>query len=312
MKLTEEDLENETWLGVKNWETIYEVSDLGRVRRIPFYGLTKTGKKHLYRGGMLKQEVRGKCYITFRQEDTEERYCITELVYNTFNPENKLTEFKWLDQDCKNNRLANINVLEEGFKQCKICLEDKNIENFYTFDNKISTYCKKCTILKSADNQKINSESRKNYLRKYSINNKERLLKNKRVYREQNKEFLKEYMKNYQVARRANDKLIRVKHNVRNRLWHAFKSRNWKKDGSVKLLGADYEVVTDHLESLFLENMSWDNYGRCVDGNCNNYWHIDHKIPLNTATTQEELETLCHYTNLQPLWAIDNLSKPKF
>jgi len=46
--------------------------------------------------------------------------------------------------------------------------------------------------------------------------------------------------------------------------------------------------------------MSWDNYGE---------WHIDHIIPLCSATTVEELEKLCHYTNLQPLWAEENLFK---
>lgn len=35
--------------------------------------------------------------------------------------------------------------------------------------------------------------------------------------------------------------------------------------------------------------MSWDNYGRCVEGDCANYWHIDHIIPLNTGETKEEL-----------------------
>ena len=84
-----------------------------------------------------------------------------------------------------------------------------------------------------------------------------------------------------------------------------------KKEGSEKLLGASYTLVMSHIESLFIEGMSWENYGRCVEGDCYSYWHIDHKISLNTASTKEEMETLCHYTNLQPLWAIDNLQKPK-
>ena len=48
--------------------------------------------------------------------------------------------------------------------------------------------------------------------------------------------------------------------------------------------------------------MSWENYGK--DG-----WHIDHKIPLSSAKTDREIYELCHYTNLQPLWAKDNLKK---
>jgi hypothetical protein len=46
--------------------------------------------------------------------------------------------------------------------------------------------------------------------------------------------------------------------------------------------------------------MNWDNRDK---------WHIDHIIPLASAKSPEEVEKLCHYTNLQPLWASDNMSK---
>lgn len=48
--------------------------------------------------------------------------------------------------------------------------------------------------------------------------------------------------------------------------------------------------------------MSWDNHS--VFG-----WHVDHIVPLNSANTEDELYKLCHYTNLQPLWASENISK---
>jgi hypothetical protein len=46
--------------------------------------------------------------------------------------------------------------------------------------------------------------------------------------------------------------------------------------------------------------MCWDNQGK---------WHIDHIIPLSSGKTEDDIIKLCHYTNLQPLWAIDNMKK---
>jgi hypothetical protein len=56
----------------------------------------------------------------------------------------------------------------------------------------------------------------------------------------------------------------------------------------------------NYIESKFQEGMDWNNYGE---------WHIDHIIPLSSASNENELERLFHYTNCQPLWAKDNLSK---
>lgn len=48
--------------------------------------------------------------------------------------------------------------------------------------------------------------------------------------------------------------------------------------------------------------MTWENYGQ---------WHIDHIIPLAEGKTARQLNKLCHYTNLAPLWAQENLRKGK-
>jgi len=94
-----------------------------------------------------------------------------------------------------------------------------------------------------------------------------------------------------------------LKENLRNRCYSAFKKLKEKKPFSTnKLLGADYFTVKNHLESLFTSEMNWDNMGRYG-------WHIDHIKPLALASNKDELIKLCHYTNLQPLWWEDNLSK---
>jgi hypothetical protein len=67
-----------------------------------------------------------------------------------------------------------------------------------------------------------------------------------------------------------------------------------------EILGAPYEEVKAYLEKQFLQNMKWSNHGD---------WHIDHKIPLSSAKTEEDFLKLNHFSNLQPLWAKDNLIK---
>ena len=66
-----------------------------------------------------------------------------------------------------------------------------------------------------------------------------------------------------------------------------------------KLLGISYEDLVIHIQGLFVDNMSWDNYGT---------WHIDHIIPCSYFDlTIEENQRICfNYQNLQPLWALDN------
>jgi hypothetical protein len=73
-----------------------------------------------------------------------------------------------------------------------------------------------------------------------------------------------------------------------------------KNNSTVKMLKYSALELKNHITSLFTEGMSWDNYGE---------WHIDHIIPLSSSKTEEEIYKLIHYTNLQPLWAKDNLIK---
>jgi hypothetical protein len=57
-----------------------------------------------------------------------------------------------------------------------------------------------------------------------------------------------------------------------------------------------------HIEKQFKPGMNWLNHS--LHG-----WHIDHIIPMASATTEEEVIKLNHYTNLQPLWASENIKK---
>ena len=92
-------------------------------------------------------------------------------------------------------------------------------------------------------------------------------------------------------------------HVVRNRIYQALKYN--KEMRSTEYLGCNIEKFREHIESQFKEGMSWDNYGK---------WHIDHKIPIaykqdGISPTIEEIAKRLHYTNTQPLWADENISK---
>ena len=73
-----------------------------------------------------------------------------------------------------------------------------------------------------------------------------------------------------------------------------------KKNKTFEIVGCTPKFLKEHLENQFIDGMNWDNRSE---------WHIDHLVPLSSAKTKDELYKLCHYTNLQPLWAKDNLKK---
>lgn len=69
-----------------------------------------------------------------------------------------------------------------------------------------------------------------------------------------------------------------------------------------ELIGCSFNKLRAHIESLFKPGMTWKNRGYYG-------WHIDHIIPVSAARNKKELLKLFHYTNLQPLWAADNIRK---
>ena len=88
---------------------------------------------------------------------------------------------------------------------------------------------------------------------------------------------------------------------MRSRIWKYLTILNiTKKNKTFEIVGCTPEFLKEHLEKQFVDGMTWEN---------RNEWHIDHITPLSSAKTEEELYKLCHYTNLQPLWAEENLKK---
>ena len=74
----------------------------------------------------------------------------------------------------------------------------------------------------------------------------------------------------------------------------------------IKKVGLTTIQYREYIESLWTEGMSWDNYGH-GEGK----WTIDHKRPKTSydLTDPDEYRKCSHYTNTQPMWFVDNMSK---
>jgi hypothetical protein len=231
-------------------------------------------------------------------------------------------------------------------KICNKCKEEKKICDFgknNSKKDKLQGICKNCDRLKSKDYREKNKEKYRSSQKKtYEKNKEERILINKDYYnknrekiinrnkeyyrnnidkyritkkewlknnKEKQKEKSKEWSKNNRKIlskkdreRRESDHLFRTIRYVRNRINQYFKSKNYKKDSqSFNLVGCSPDFLRLYIQSLFTDGMSWDLVGKEI--------HIDHIIPLSSGKNIDEVKLLCHYTNLQPLWAKDNLTK---
>jgi len=121
--------------------------------------------------------------------------------------------------------------------------------------------------------------------------------------RERDPEAHREYMRNYVADRAASDVGFKLKAALRARVRAAVtRGGGEKSHKTMQLVGCSVPHLRQHLEAQFTEGMTWDNHGE---------WHIDHVKPCASfdLTDAEQQRECFNYTNLQPLWAKDNLSK---
>jgi hypothetical protein len=134
---------------------------------------------------------------------------------------------------------------------------------------------------------------------------RKKVLERKKAYRQKTEVKARHSKYNATRAKQKSkeDPSFKLKLNLRTRLNHAIKG-NSKSAKTLELLGCSIEDLKKHLESLFQDGMSWENYG--ING-----WHIDHIKPcIAFDLSKEAAQKQCfHYSNLQPLWAIENLKK---
>jgi hypothetical protein len=182
-------------------------------------------------------------------------------------------------------------------KECLCCNVIKPLESFSNKKNGLygkNCYCRECVKEKDAKRWQNMSEDQKEKRREYQ----RELYKSGR----RNIKYNKEYERN--KKRKQREKIEnKIKDNLRERIRQFINKRGYNKYSSTyTMIGCSPVFLREYLELKFVDGMSWDNYGE---------WHIDHIIPLSSATNEESMMKLCHYTNLQPLWAIDNIKKGK-
>jgi hypothetical protein len=111
------------------------------------------------------------------------------------------------------------------------------------------------------------------------------------------------YWNEYQKRRRVDDPFYSLYINLRSRISNLLTGKT-RSQRTQQIIGIPVDEFKAYLESLWSEGMSWSNYGY-GDGK----WVLDHKQPIASATSEDEILTLNHYTNLQPMWFMDNLIK---
>ena len=229
-------------------------------------------------------------------------------------------------------------TMNKPTKICSVCKKELLLQNFHK--NKIGKYgvmavCKSCRIMISKKHYIKNRQKILNTAKIYREKNNEKIIEYSRVYHKNNKDTLLKHSKIYNAShkkkRQLYDRIYYIKNkrkildrhnkyvfhknssdisfNLNRRMASGMRSainqnkrgRNWE-----GLVGYTLDELKNHLESLFVNGMTWDIF---LEGKI----HIDHIIPKvfwqYELPEDDEFKQCWCLANLQPLWAEDNLKK---
>lgn len=219
---------------------------------------------------------------------------------------------------------SNLSLMDNITKTCTKCGLSKDSDKFPvrrtgSKDGRDS-WCRECKNEAGRAWERANKEQRKEYDRKRAANPLVKEMRNAALRKRYNdpktgpeiKAKLKAYRSDIETKQKRNrarnlryktDPKYKLSCLLRGRLKSVLRGES-KAGSAVRDLGCTIEVLKIYLESKFQPGMTWENWSR--DG-----WHIDHIIPLASfdLTDRERFLKACHYTNLQPLWAKQNLKK---
>lgn len=189
-------------------------------------------------------------------------------------------------------------------KWCPSCKSMKSKSSFNKHSSRhdgLQSNCRECMCIK----QKIWGQTThgQNKIQKYRKKHRKKLLEYGKKYRKTHRKELSRK----EMERLKCDINFKIRKLMRRIVISAIKrvsKNNCKYSSTITQIGCDDIFFKSYIESKFQKGMTWDNYG--LYG-----WHIDHIIPCSKFDlTDPEQQKLCnHYSNLQPLWAKDNLKK---
>jgi hypothetical protein len=152
---------------------------------------------------------------------------------------------------------------------------------------------------KAAFSQRSKSPEGRVVQKRYRENNKEKLRDRHREWRQGNREHLRAYKK----RRRQENPHLALINRIRCRTWGAIKTANARKSArTLELVGCTAKELAEWIESKFTDGMCWARIGEI---------HVDHLIPLSAfdLSDPEQQAVAFHFTNLRPMWDIENLRK---
>ncbi len=145
------------------------------------------------------------------------------------------------------------------------------------------------------------------YVKTYQKRHPERVAAQRKKYRENNREKVRRAQNNWQ-AKQMSDVNFRIKKLLRGRTGIAIKAVNGAKKcaKTIEMLGCSIEDFRIYIESKFDTGMTWQNYG--------SVWHVDHIMPcaIFDLTKPEHQKRCFHFSNMQPLFVVDNLKKNRW
>lgn len=221
----------------------------------------------------------------------------TKEEQKRYNAQYRLEKAEQIKEQRKAYRKANKDLI---FQQKKI-YRDKNRAKLIEKKRQDYLQNKEEILNRQKEKRRLNLEHARQRARERYHAKKEATRESRNAYARSKQKQNNEKRKEFNKKKRQSDPMFLVIGRLRSRIRSALNGYGWEKNKSTgEMLGCSREHFVKHIEALFTDGMGWHNRIE---------WHLDHIIPLASAKTLEEMEKLNHYTNLQPLWARENLSK---